>query len=289
MGAMRALSLRQVLDEIWLAEALPPMERRKLAHAAVARSQVGQTDAEAPITAETNALEEALVAVAGALGRTGKLTVQDAKAALRGTGEEGARVASRLGRLSKLRNGKCHPDVGLLHDIAATFRNAHNQAGKPQDEPSDQASTCEDNGSDDQQNVEDCSAMGSGTTDVHLQTTGDGILEGKTTARDTRLVGKNKKKKNRQHDGISDDKTTAEDTHPGGKDSDNRIGHSDLQDKGETEAKVASHTLRLAEQNLHHKEAKAVELRMQLEQAEQAAAEALWTYRLAEKKSPAGL
>ena len=64
-------------------------------------------------------MEEALAAVGRLAGRPGKLQVPEAKATLRTLGEDGRRLASRLGLLSKWRNGRAHPDVCLVRDIEA--------------------------------------------------------------------------------------------------------------------------------------------------------------------------
>ena len=65
------------------------------------------------------ALEEALAAVGRLAGRQGKMQVPEAKATLRTLGDDGRRLASRLGLLSKWRNGRAHPDVCLVRDIEA--------------------------------------------------------------------------------------------------------------------------------------------------------------------------
>ena len=46
-------------------------------------------------------------------------SITEAKAVLRAKGGEGPGLASRLGRLSRLRNGRCHPDVGFRGDLGA--------------------------------------------------------------------------------------------------------------------------------------------------------------------------
>ncbi|CAK0829803.1 unnamed protein product [Prorocentrum cordatum] len=60
-------------------------------------------------------LEVVLDAVKDAMNFTDPVSVQDAKNILR---ERGApKLASRVGRLSKLRNAQGHPDVGLARDV----------------------------------------------------------------------------------------------------------------------------------------------------------------------------
>ena len=60
-------------------------------------------------------MEAALVAAGGG----NKVSISLAKKLLREKGEAGQVLASRLGRLSKVRNGKAHPDVSLEADIKA--------------------------------------------------------------------------------------------------------------------------------------------------------------------------
>ena len=69
------------------------------------------------------ALEEALAAVAYGLGcPADRFTVPQAKAALRERGEAGSSLAARLGRMSKGRNARAHPDVGLVAAIVHLLR-----------------------------------------------------------------------------------------------------------------------------------------------------------------------
>ena len=58
-------------------------------------------------------MEDALVAAGGGH----KIPVSDAKKILRERGAEGKLLASRLGRLSKTRNGKAHPDTSISAEI----------------------------------------------------------------------------------------------------------------------------------------------------------------------------
>jgi len=62
-------------------------------------------------------LHAVLVAVGQAIGSTGKMSVTQAKEALRQAGPDGVKAASRLGRLTKARNAGAHPDLALLGDV----------------------------------------------------------------------------------------------------------------------------------------------------------------------------
>ena len=55
-------------------------------------------------------------------------SVHDAKASLRGRGETA--MASRLGRLTKVRNGRCHYDTELVADVAALVAKGVRQAAE---------------------------------------------------------------------------------------------------------------------------------------------------------------
>ena len=57
-------------------------------------------------------LEQSIAAVARAVGRDIQ-GVSEAKWVLRQWGPRGAELAARVGRVSKLRNGCCHPDLEL--------------------------------------------------------------------------------------------------------------------------------------------------------------------------------
>ena len=115
--------LTKVIDAIW-ATNIPLGEKRRLAGRASVALLVGQPDhtkeemaADASCTTFER-FEEVLVAV-GELEGTPKPSVSQAKAALRGYGVQGRQMASRLGRFSKLRNGRAHPDVSLASDIGS--------------------------------------------------------------------------------------------------------------------------------------------------------------------------
>ena len=65
-------------------------------------------------------VEDILAAVAAGSGQpAARLTVGQAKVRLRQFGSDGWALASRLGRLSKLRNSRAHPDRGLKQAVQA--------------------------------------------------------------------------------------------------------------------------------------------------------------------------
>ena len=66
-------------------------------------------------------MEEVLLAVGRLAGRgpaDGPLSVAVVKHTLRMRGADGARLASCLDRLSKLRNTTAHPDIAIAHNMA---------------------------------------------------------------------------------------------------------------------------------------------------------------------------
>ena len=67
-----------------------------------------------------NNFEGVLKQVANASGLD-RISVTMAKERLKSLGQEGARLAARLGRMSKKRNSHAHPDPGLRDDIALAF------------------------------------------------------------------------------------------------------------------------------------------------------------------------
>ena len=69
--------------------------------------------------------ESALVAVGRLAGLRAKPSITVAKEALRRHGSHGAKLASRLSKLSKVRNGLGHPDVTLLPDILGLASGLH--------------------------------------------------------------------------------------------------------------------------------------------------------------------
>ena len=115
------LLLRDALDQIW-ASSLPLPERRRLAGRAVATAMLGSKDTtQEPESGDTALLDfECLLNDLRFLGEfKGKPSVTEAKCWLRGLGDLGGQFASRLGRLSKQRNRRAHPDAAhsFLHDV----------------------------------------------------------------------------------------------------------------------------------------------------------------------------
>ena len=118
--AILAARLAATLDGIW-ASALPVGEKRRLGARAAAAGLFGPTPA-SDEGEEANPLlytYEELLSAVGTLAGVDKPGISQAKHILRQHGDHGHRLASRLGRVSKLRNGKAHPDVSLLREVAA--------------------------------------------------------------------------------------------------------------------------------------------------------------------------
>ena len=114
MAAALGPTLSQVLDGVW-ASSLPGAEKRRLcARAVTAPLLCGLGGGERGSAVER--LEEVLAAVASEAGKD-RVNVSTAKEFLRSKGDKGRLLASRLGRLSKCRNGSAHPDVSLLSDV----------------------------------------------------------------------------------------------------------------------------------------------------------------------------
>jgi len=84
-------------------------------------------------------LEVVLDAVKDAMDLTDPVSVQDAKSILRDRGAP--KLASRVGRLSKLRNAKGHPDVGLAREVRSHL--AGSDAGSTGDGLTEQESLAE--------------------------------------------------------------------------------------------------------------------------------------------------
>ena len=123
--------LAALLGEVW-ASPMPVAEKRRLAFRLSLEVLHGGGTAQGRAAAEiveassgdegTGSrshlihLEEALLAVGRHAGRASgdKITIAEAKAQLRQHGPSGTKLASRLGRLSKLRNAEAHPDVAFL-------------------------------------------------------------------------------------------------------------------------------------------------------------------------------
>ena len=112
--------LAGVLSEIWQA-AIPLAEKRRLsARVAVATVHGGGGGAVVPEpTVEPIPLVALALSAVGKIEGTKSMGMSEAKQALRARGVAGSALASRLGKLSKIRNGCAHPDVGLVDDILA--------------------------------------------------------------------------------------------------------------------------------------------------------------------------
>jgi len=116
-----------VLQDVLVAihgSSLSVRERRRLATSAVhAAFHAGAARAVPPRPAyeAIPELEEVLGVVARSTGDD-KLSVSQAKGVLRRHGERGRALASRLGRLSKRRNGQAHPEVGLVDAVRDLLR-----------------------------------------------------------------------------------------------------------------------------------------------------------------------
>ena len=121
-----SLSLQQLLNEIW-ATALPLSERRRLARQVVTTAALGNgANSE---QAEAKAIyEELLDTVGKKAGLEHKPSIVEAKHWLRSRGSNGCRMASRLGKISKLRNLVAHPDPTLLKDILDLGEQEHDDS-----------------------------------------------------------------------------------------------------------------------------------------------------------------
>jgi len=111
--------LPQVLASVW-ASSLPLGERRRLCRAAVGMELLGQGEPAPPVEEAGTALtqfEEVLSAAGGALGA--RPTVTELKDHLRRRNRSD--LASRVGRLSKVRNGQAHPDADLTTHVVAAL------------------------------------------------------------------------------------------------------------------------------------------------------------------------
>ena len=116
--------LRKTLDEVSAATLLPLAEKRRLWRLAVLPHSGDRPPARETAAATEGggsalvALEDALCLVGRLAGEdAGKTQITPAKAWLRQHGAEGRRLAGRISRLSKVRNGVAHPDASLLADI----------------------------------------------------------------------------------------------------------------------------------------------------------------------------
>ena len=72
-----------------------------------------------------NAMEQLLADIKPLIGKScaQRANVSEVKTLLRGKGADGTKLASRVGKLSKMRNTNAHPDVGLIEDIRALLAN----------------------------------------------------------------------------------------------------------------------------------------------------------------------
>ena len=117
--------LSSTLDALW-ASGLPIVEKRRAAArllaAAVGLVAPSQSDAEPPFAALTS-FEECLTSVAEVAGCS--RDVRSAKAWLRLQSHGGPRLASVLGKLSKMRNHAAHPFAAVfLSELSALRRTA---------------------------------------------------------------------------------------------------------------------------------------------------------------------
>ena len=118
-------SLSSVLEAIYAAK-IPLAEQRRLGPRAIAlvlRPEVAVPQLETD-RGGVDMFENALVLIGRAAGVQQKPNVSEAKQYLRVKGEGGIRLASRLGKASKVRNGVSHPDVALIDDLSEFLRGA---------------------------------------------------------------------------------------------------------------------------------------------------------------------
>ena len=121
------------MGQVWLSSKVPVAERRWLANAAVGRAQ--NANGSKSIRASPGDIMDGLEVILNSMNRvlgepTPKLTIAVAKRELRERGDEGHKLAARLGRFSKGRNVLAHCDVGLLEDIEVHMRSADWQIEK---------------------------------------------------------------------------------------------------------------------------------------------------------------
>ena len=116
-GTAAMYSLPEVIEQIYKA-AIPVCEKRRLASRSIALLLLPGEQLDAPSSAdEVYALQSVLWAAGRAVGRT--LDVTAAKTALRQHGTSGMKLASRVSKLSKVRNARSHPDVGLEAEVVS--------------------------------------------------------------------------------------------------------------------------------------------------------------------------
>ena len=115
------VSLSSVIEEVY-GSAISLGEKRRLAARAIALRLHGKSEAPPCEDSERDPvlfLEDVLAASAAACGMpVQRMSVPQAKALLKQHfGDVGRQLASRIGRASKLRNAKAHPDRSLLQAI----------------------------------------------------------------------------------------------------------------------------------------------------------------------------
>ena len=112
--------LPALLGAIWRAQEVPVAELRWLANAAVGRAQTAAAGMKGRAGTETMSVMESQECVLSAIARLAgkkKVCISEAKEVLRQRGQQGAKLATRVSKLTKYRNVACHPDPGLLMDI----------------------------------------------------------------------------------------------------------------------------------------------------------------------------
>ena len=148
--------LAALLSEVWASQ-MPVAEKRRLSfrlslevlrgqgtdqgRAGVEVEEASSLDEGTGTRSHLVHLEEALLTVGRHVGGPSgqKVTIAQAKAVLRPLGPEGMKLASRLGRLSKLRNAAAHPDVAFVADIKKLLSGAPIATSSASSEPEEEA------------------------------------------------------------------------------------------------------------------------------------------------------
>ena len=156
--------LTTALQEIYGAD-VPLREKRMLARHAVSR-RMQAPEVQSPAPRPLEAMEEALVAVQHAAGFQSKPLIGAAKKYLRQAGQPA--LASRLGRLSKVRNGHAHPDVGLVSEILRNVK-AGSSGGDDSSEPTDSGEALAETSSNDLETKGVSEYESSGTSEYNEQ------------------------------------------------------------------------------------------------------------------------
>ena len=112
-ASMAAASLADVLTGIQSA-ILPKSQKQFLLLRATERAQRGQVAERAPPPCATKELEDILQFVGVSSGAEDPVDIAGAKRWLRDHGQRGRTLASRLGKLTTVRNAQCHPRPGTL-------------------------------------------------------------------------------------------------------------------------------------------------------------------------------